>query len=81
MSEKPHCKGVPTTATCCSYVKFCYSKDRASMQFLMALAAEVMESKQGRSGSNVIAGFSRKTAMKMQEDTASCTVGVGPCIK
>ena len=81
MSEKPHCKVIPTAATCCSSVKFCYSKAVASMQFLTTLEPEVMESKQRRPGSNVLAGFSRKTAMKMQGDTASCTVGVGPCIQ
>jgi hypothetical protein len=81
MSERPHCKGIPTAATCCSSVKFCYSKDGSAKQFLWTLAPEVMESKQGLPGSNVLAGFSRKTAMKMQGDTASCTVGVGSCIQ
>lgn len=81
MSEKPHCAIRNADATSWGCVKFCYWKWRESNQFLMTLAAEVMESKWRRPGSNEIAGCHGETALKMQEKTAGCTVGEGLCIQ
>ena len=81
MSEKPHCAITNAGATSCGCVKFCYCQGQESNQFLMTLAAEVMESKWRRPGSNQIAGCHGETALKMQEKAGGCTVGEGPCIQ
>jgi hypothetical protein len=81
MSEKPHCKEIPSAATCCTCVKFCHEKEAISVQFLTAFPAQMTESKHCGPGSYAIAGFTRETATKMQVITAVCTVGLGLCIQ
>ena len=81
MSEKPQLEGKRATATSCTSVKICWPLGRFSKQFLMGSALEVTESKRELPGSNTVAGFSCGTAMKMQDNRASCTVGEGLCIQ
>jgi len=81
MSETPHCTLVKDTATCCNSVKFCYQKADFSKQFLRLGAVEVTEYKRPHRGWNNIGGLHRKTALKMQGISPSCTVKEGPCIQ